>query len=141
MAVEPSACPSLTRQSEYDFGDTAGAAPMVKITLGHGFIPPGIHAGGLSTRMSPSCRCTPKDHRRSGGQAVGGVRGGLCSPAEGILPAPESAHAIRATIDEALECRRTGEPKSILFCLSGHGHFDLLAYDAYLHGELQDVEN
>ncbi|HOQ99457.1 MAG TPA: TrpB-like pyridoxal phosphate-dependent enzyme [Anaerolineae bacterium] len=144
VAVEPAACPTLTKGPyAYDYGDSAGLAPLVKMyTLGHSFVPAGIHAGGLRYHgMSPLISAL--------------VNGGYVEPvaytqtpvfdaavqfarAEGIVPAPESSHAIRAAIDEALQAKEAGEARTILFNLSGHGHFDMAAYDAYFRGELQD---
>jgi tryptophan synthase beta chain len=146
IAVEPASCPSLTRGTyTFDYGDTAATAPVVKMhTLGHTFIPPGIHAGGLRYHgMSPSVSALV-DHGDIEARAVPQVATFAAavqfSKSEGIIPAPESAHAIRVAIDEALKCKATGEKKVIAFNLSGHGHFDLAAYDAYHRGELQDYE-
>lgn len=144
IAVEPEACPTLTRgKLAYDFGDVAGMTPLLSMyTLGKDFMPAGIHAGGLRYHgESPLVSQLYHDGLLEA-QAVNqlGVFDAAVSfaRAEGILPAPESAHAIRAVIDEALHCKETGEAKSILFGLSGHGHFDLTAYDNYLSGNLQD---
>ncbi len=144
IAVEPASCPSITRgRYAFDYGDTAAMAPIVKMhTLGHTFVPPGIHAGGLRYHgMSPSVSALV-DHGDIEGRAVpqnatfeAAVQ---FSRAEGIIPAPESAHAIRVAIDEALRCKEAGEKKVICFNLSGHGHFDMMAYEAYLHGKLED---
>jgi tryptophan synthase beta chain len=146
MAVEPLACPSLTKGAfAYDFGDTAKLTPLVKMfTLGHDFIPASIHAGGLRYHGA-SPLASHLVH-----QGVIEARAYPQKPVfdaalqfartEGILPAPEASHAIRAAIDEALEARAEGRPRTILFCLSGHGHFDLSAYDAYLSGKLEDYE-
>ncbi len=146
IAVEPASCPSMTKGTyAFDFGDTAAMAPIVKMyTLGHTFIPPGIHAGGLRYHgMSPSVSALV-DHgdieARSVKQLATFEAAVQFSRAEGIIPAPESAHAIRAAIDEALECKKTGQKKVIAFNLSGHGHFDMMAYEAYLHGQLQDYD-
>jgi tryptophan synthase beta chain len=146
IAVEPSACPSLTRGSyAYDFGDTAQMTPLVKMhTLGHTFIPQAIHAGGLRYHgMAPLV-----SHLYEGGFIEGVAypqnpvfeAAVQFARAEGIVPAPESAHAIRSTIDEALRCKEAGESKTILFNLSGHGFFDLAAYDRYFADDLQDYE-
>jgi tryptophan synthase beta chain len=146
LAVEPSACPSLTRgMFAYDFGDTAKLTPLIKMyTLGHDFVPPGIHAGGLRYHgASPLL-----SHLLKIGQIEAKAYPQLpvfeaalqFARTEGILPAPESAHAIRAAVDEALTAREEGRAKVILFCLSGHGHFDLAAYENYLSGRLQDYE-
>jgi tryptophan synthase beta chain len=144
LAVEPSACPSLTRGAyAFDYGDTARMAPIVKMhTLGHGFVPPAIHAGGLRYHgMAPSL-CALYDAGKIEARAVpqratfeAAVQ---FARAEGIVPAPETAHAVRAAIDEALEARRAGQRRVILFNFSGHGHFDLAAYEAYLAGGLED---
>jgi tryptophan synthase beta chain len=144
LAVEPAACPSLTKGSfEYDFGDTAKLTPLIKMyTLGHDFVPPGIHAGGLRYHgASPllshllklghiEAKAYPQTPVFDAALQFAGT--------EGILPAPESSHAIRAAVDEALMAREEGKPKAILFCLSGHGHFDLGSYEAYRTGKLQD---
>ena len=146
VAVEPEAAPSLTRGVyEYDFGDTARLTPLVKMyTLGHDFVPEPIHAGGLRYHgMSPLVSLL-KAHDIIEARAVhqrptfeAGVQ---FARTEGIAPAPESAHAIRTAIDEALEAREQGTPRVILFGLSGHGHFDLSAYERYLAGQLEDYE-
>jgi tryptophan synthase beta chain len=146
IAVEPASCPSLTKgQYVYDFGDTAGMAPMVKMyTLGHSFVPPKIHAGGLRYHGMASIVCELYDQglieARSVLQKPTFEAGLLFARHEGILPAPEANHAVRATIDEALKCKETGEKKVILFNLCGHGHFDLAAYEAYQSGKLDDYE-
>ncbi len=144
IAAEPASCPSLTRgRYTFDYGDTAAMAPIVKMhTLGHTFVPPGIHAGGLRYHgMSPSVSALV-DHgdieAKSVQQLATFEAAMTFSKTEGIIPAPESAHAIRVAIDEALECKRTGQKKVIAFNLSGHGHFDLTAYDDYRNGKLQD---
>jgi tryptophan synthase beta chain len=146
IAVEPASCPSLTRgKYTFDYGDTAATAPVVKMhTLGHSFVPPGIHAGGLRYHgMAPSVSALV-DHGDIEARAVPQLAtfGAAVqfAKAEGIIPAPESAHAVRVAIDEALACKESGERKVIAFNLSGHGHFDLTAYDAYRRGELQDFE-
>jgi tryptophan synthase beta chain len=146
IAVEPASCPSLTRGVyAYDWGDTAATAPIVKMhTLGHTFIPPGIHAGGLRYHgMAPSVSALV-DHGDIEARAVAQLETFAAAvtftTAEGIIPAPETAHAIRVVIDEALECKRTGATKVIAFNLSGHGHFDMQAYEAYLRGQLQDYD-
>ncbi len=144
IAVEPSACPTLTRGVfTYDFGDVARFTPLLEMyTLGHDFVPPGIHAGGLRYHGdSPLVSRAYHDgliEARSYGQTSVFEAAVTFSRTEGILPAPESAHAIRAAIDLALECKETGEAKTILFCLSGHGHFDLSAYESYLAGKMED---
>jgi tryptophan synthase beta chain len=144
MAVEPEACPSLTRGTyAYDFGDTVGLTPLVKMhTLGHGFVPPAIHAGGLRYHGAAPLLSQLVDDGVI--EATAYLQNRVFEAAiqfartEGIVPAPESAHAIRATVDEAMRARDAGERRVILFNLSGHGHFDMGAYDAYLAGALQD---
>ena len=144
VAVEPTACPSLTKGPyAYDFGDTAGTTPLIKMhTLGHTFVPASIHAGGLRYHgMAPLLSALVK-----GGyiEAVAYPQTPVFEAAvlfarqEGIVPAPESAHAVRAAIDEALRAKEAGRACTILFNLSGHGHFDMGAYDAYFRGDLQD---
>jgi tryptophan synthase beta chain len=143
-AVEPAACPSLTRgKYAYDFGDTAGMTPLMKMhTLGHDFIPDPIHAGGLRYHgMSPLI-----SHLKEEGmlEAIAKTQrecfaaGIQFARTEGIVPAPEPTHAIAAAIEEALRCKESGESKVILTALCGHGHLDLPAYDAYLSGAMQD---
>ncbi len=146
IAVEPASCPTLTRgKYTFDYGDTAAMAPIVKMyTLGHTFVPPGIHAGGLRYHgMSPSISAMV-DHGDIEARAVKQLAtfeaAMQFSKAEGIIPAPESAHAIRVAIDEALKCKETGEKKVIAFNLSGHGHFDMTAYEQYMAGQLNDYE-
>ncbi|MGH7751733.1 MAG: TrpB-like pyridoxal phosphate-dependent enzyme, partial [Gemmatimonadales bacterium] len=144
VAVEPEACPTLTRGLYlYDFGDTAATTPLLKMyTLGHGFVPPAIHAGGLRYHGDAPLVCLLYDHgfieAVAYGQRTVFDAALQFARSEGILPAPESAHAIRKVIDEALLCKRDGTPRVILFNLSGHGHFDLAAYDAYVAGRLED---
>ncbi|MEV7775205.1 TrpB-like pyridoxal phosphate-dependent enzyme [Kitasatospora sp. NPDC086791] len=144
IAVEPSSCPSLTQGTyEYDFGDTAGLTPLAKMhSLGHDFVPPSIHAGGLRYHgMSPIVSAL-KDldylEARAVPQTACFEAGVTFARNEGIVPAPESTHAVRVAIDEALACRESGESKSILFTLSGHGHFDMQAYLDYFAGKLED---
>src|SRR5512135_3051311 len=146
LAVEPTATPSLTKGVyTFDYGDTAKMAPIVKMhTLGHGFIPPSIHAGGLRYHgMAPSI-CALYDAGYLEAVAVKQTptfeAAIQFARTEGIVPAPESAHAIRAAIDEALDARAKGEKRVILFNLSGHGNFDMAAYEAYLSGKLEDYE-
>jgi tryptophan synthase beta chain len=146
LAVEPTATPSLTRGIyAFDYGDTAQMAPIVKMhTLGHDFMPAPIHAGGLRYHgMAPSL-CGLYDAGLIEAVAVKQVAcfeaAQLFTQTEGILPAPESSHAIRVAIDEALEAKETGEKKTILFNLSGHGNFDLASYNTYLSGQLSDYE-
>jgi tryptophan synthase beta chain len=146
VAVEPTATPSLTKgKYTFDYGDTAKMAPIVKMhTLGHDFMPPGIHAGGLRYHgMAPSVSAlvdagyidaVAVKQRPTFEAAVQFAR------AEGIVPAPESSHAIRTAIDEALDAKAKGEKRVILFNLSGNGNFDMAAYEAYLSGKLEDYE-
>jgi tryptophan synthase beta chain len=146
VAVEPAAAPSLTKGVyTFDYGDTARMAPVVKMhTLGHGFVPPTIHAGGLRYHgMAPSLsafyaagliEAVAVKQRATFEAAIQFAR------TEGIVPAPESAHAIRAAIDEALDAKAKGERRVILFNLSGHGNFDMAAYENYLGGKLEDYE-
>ncbi len=146
VAVEPAACPSLTKgRYAYDFGDTVGLTPLVKMhTLGHGFVPPPVHAGGLRYHGMAPLVCKLYDEGVIEAVAVPQIptfQAALQFAAtEGILPAPEAAHAIRAVIDEALRCNAEGVRRTIVFNLSGHGHFDLSAYEAFLAGKLQDYE-
>jgi tryptophan synthase beta chain len=146
IAAEPEAAPSLTRGVyAYDFGDTGRMAPIVKMhTLGSDFIPEPIHAGGLRYHgMSPLVSLLKEEgvidavsvHQRACFEV--GVQ---FARAEGILPAPESTHAIKVAVDEALEAKARGEQRVILFNLSGHGHFDLSSYERYLQGALEDYE-
>jgi len=145
IAVEPAACPTLTRGAfAYDFGDVAGLTPLLPMyTLGKDFMPPGIHAGGLRYHgMAPLVSHLYKEgliEARAYGQNEVFSAALQFAQTEGLLPAPESSHAIRAAIDEALRCKESGEAKTILFGLSGHGHFDLAAYEDYLTGELKDI--
>ncbi len=144
--VEPYSCPTLTKGPfAYDYGDTAKLAPIVKMyTLGHRFMPPPIHAGGLRYHgMAPIISHLLKlglVEARAVHQLETFEAGIMFARTEGILSAPETMHAIRAAIDEALVCKKTGEAKTILFNHSGHGHVDMYAYDAYLSGKLQDYE-
>jgi len=144
VAVEPEACPSLTKgEYRYDFGDTAGMTPLVKMyTLGHTFIPEGIHAGGLRYHGMGNLICELYDQgymeARAYHQNAVFEAAVQFTRTEAIVPAPESAHAIRAAIDEALAAKEAGEARVILFNLSGHGYFDMTAYDNYLSGNLQD---
>jgi tryptophan synthase beta chain len=146
LAVEPTATPSLTKGVyTFDYGDTAKMAPIVKMhTLGHDFIPPSIHAGGLRYHgMAPSI-CALYDAGYIEAVAVKQLAtfeaAVQFARAEGIVPAPESAHAIRAAIDEALDAKAKDEKRVILFNLSGHGNFDMASYEAYLAGKLEDYE-
>lgn len=146
LAVEPTAAPSLTRGVyTYDYGDTARMAPIVKMhTLGHTFLPPSIHAGGLRYHGMAPLISALYDAGYIEAVAVPQVAtfeaARLFARTEGILPAPESAHAVRAAIDEALDAKEKGEKRVILFNLSGHGHFDMMAYQQYLNGILEDYE-
>jgi tryptophan synthase beta chain len=146
LAVEPASCPSLTRgEYRYDFGDSVGMTPLLKMhTLGHAFRPAPIHAGGLRYHgMAPLVSHLYNlgfIEARAYAQNTCFEAAIEFARSEGIIPAPESSHAIRAAIDEALEAREAGEERVILFNLSGHGYFDMAAYDAYLRGELVDVE-
>jgi tryptophan synthase beta chain len=146
IAVEPASCPSLTKgKYTFDWGDTAKMAPVAKMhTLGHTFIPPGIHAGGLRYHgMAPSVSAMV-DHGDIEARAVNQLEsfeaGVMFAKSEGILPAPEANHAVRAAIDEALLCKRDGVKKVIAFNLCGHGHFDMSAYEAYQQGKLENYE-
>jgi tryptophan synthase beta chain len=146
VAVEPTSCPTLTRgHYAYDFGDSVGLTPlMLMYTLGHDFVPPGIHAGGLryhgdSPLVSQLCK-EGLVEAMAVPQVATFEAGVLFARAEGIIPAPESNHAIRAVVDEARACRSTGEAKTLFFNLSGHGHFDMAAYDKYFGGALEDYQ-
>jgi tryptophan synthase beta chain len=146
IAVEPEAAPSMSRgRYAYDYGDTAKLAPVVKMyTLGHDFIPEPIHAGGLRYHgMSPLVSLLKHEgfiEARSLHQLPCFEAGIQFARTEGIIPAPESTHAIKAAVDIALEAKASGEKKVILFNLSGHGHFDLTSYQRYLSGQLEDYE-
>src|SRR3984957_16348747 len=146
IAAEPAACPTLTRGVyAYDFGDTVGLTPLMPMfTLGHDFVPPPVHAGGLRYHGDAPLVCglvkqglVEARAYRQNETFEAAVR---FARAEGLIPAPEPAHAIRAVIDEAAAAREAGEARVILFGLCGHGHFDLSAYDANLAGELEDPE-
>ncbi len=146
IACEPAACPTLTRGPyAYDFGDTAQLTPLVAMhTLGHDFVPPGIHAGGLRYHgaapivsqllLDGLLRAEAYRQNEVFDAAVTFAR------TEGIVPAPESAHAIKGVVDAAKRADEAGTEQVILFNLSGHGHFDMAAYDAYLHHRLEDHE-
>jgi tryptophan synthase beta chain len=146
LAAEPMACPSLTKGIyAYDFGDTIGMTPLVKMhTLGHDFIPAGIHAGGL--RYHGMAPLVSQLHAEGVIEARAYLQNPVFASAvlftrtEGIIPAPEAGHAIHAAIEEALKAKEAGEERVILFNLCGHGHFDMLAYDNYFAGNLQDYE-
>ena len=145
IAAEPTACPTLTKgEYVYDFGDTAGITPKVKMfSLGADFIPPKIHAGGLRyhgvapiiSALKNEGRITPKSYEQT--EVLGA--GILFARTEGIIPAPESAHAIQAAVESALEAKRDQEERVIVFNLSGHGHFDMEAYGALMDGQLGTV--
>jgi len=146
VAAEPAACPTLTKGVyAYDFGDTAGLTPLMPMyTLGHDFVPPPVHAGGLRYHGDAPSLCAlvkagavearayPQNDTFAAALRFAG--------SEGIIPAPEPAHAIRAVIEEAEAAKQAGDERVILFGLCGHGHFDMGAYDAYLHGRLEDFE-
>jgi tryptophan synthase beta chain len=144
IAVEPESCPKLTRgQFRYDFGDTIGMTPLLPMfTLGHNFVPPSIHAGGLRYHGAGSIVSQLLKDGLIEASAVHQTEsfkaGIMFSKAEGIIPAPESTHAIAQTIREALKAKEEGVEKTILFNLSGHGHIDLGAYDKYFSGEIED---
>jgi tryptophan synthase beta chain len=146
VATEPSACPTLSRGVyAYDFGDTGKMTPLVKMhTLGHDFVPVGIHAGGLRYHGMAPLVSLLYDQGLIEAEAVPQLRAFAAAlrfaRSEGIVPAPESSHAIAAAIDEAERCKESGEAKTILFGLSGHGNFDMAAYDDYLAGKLVDYE-
>ena len=144
--VEPSACPTLTKgEYRYDFGDTAGMTPLMKMhTLGHNFIPEPIHAGGLRYHgMAPLVSHIYElglVEAISIAQKECFAAGVMFAKTEGIVPAPEPTHAIAAAIREALNCKETGEEKTILTALCGHGHLDMSSYEKYLLGEMQDLD-
>jgi tryptophan synthase beta chain len=146
VAAEPAACPTLTRGAyRYDFGDTVGLTPLMPMyTLGHDFVPPPVHAGGLRYHGdAPSLSGLVNAgvvEARAVAQTAAFDAAVRFAQAEGILPAPEPAHALRAVFDEAEEAREAGEERVILVNLCGHGHFDMAAYDAYHAGELEDLE-
>lgn len=144
VAAEPAACPSLTKgKFTYDYGDVAHLTPMMMMyTLGSDFMPPGIHAGGLRYHGS-----SPIQSQLLHDGLIEAVAfeqqdifeaAMLFAQSEGIVPAPESSHAIKAAVDEAIKARQSGEKKTILFVLSGHGYFDMAAYDNYLSGQMQN---
>lgn len=146
VAVEPATCPTLTRgKFAFDYGDSVKMGPIAKMyTLGHDFVPPGIHAGGLRYHGdSPLVSQLYHDgfiEAQAYGQKTVFEAEVQFARAEGIIPAPESSHAIKAAINEALIAKEAGESKVILFNLSGHGYFDLSAYDKYLSGTMEDTE-
>jgi len=146
IAAEPASCPKLTRgKFEYDFGDEAGLTPLLPMfTIGHGFKPASIHAGGLRyhgagvliSQLMKDGYIEARDY----GQLSTFKAGLLFARTEGLIPAPESCHAIACCIEEALKCKESGEQKNILFCLTGHGFVDMGSYEKYLSGELCDFE-
>jgi tryptophan synthase beta chain len=146
LGIEPTACPTLTRgRYTYDFGDTAGLTPLIMMhTLGHGFVPSGIHAGGLRYHGdAPLLSLLVKEkviEARAYPQNPVFDAARLFAQTEGIVPAPETAHAVKAAVDEALAAREQGKPKVIVFNFSGHGFLDLAAYDAFLEGRLEDIQ-
>jgi tryptophan synthase beta chain len=146
VAIEPAAAPSLTRGVyAYDFGDTSMLTPLVKMyTLGHGFMPAPIHAGGLRYHGMASSICELYRSKTIEARAVQQLAtfeaGVLFARAEGIVPAPEAAHAVRGAIDEAIRCREEGKAETIAFNLCGHGHFDMSSYEKYFAGKLVDYE-
>jgi tryptophan synthase beta chain len=146
VAIEPSACPSLTKGTyTYDFGDTVGLTPLVKMhTLGHTFMPAPVHAGGLRYHGMAPLICKLYDDGVIEARAVPQIAtfeaAVQFARTEGILPAPEAAHAVRGAIDEARMAKKEGKRKTIVFNLSGHGFLDLSAYEAHLAGKLQDYE-
>jgi tryptophan synthase beta chain len=144
--VEPASCPTLTKGLyAYDFGDVAGMTPLLKMyTLGHEFIPPPVHAGGLRYHGMAPIVCHLHKlglvEARAEHQLATFEAGVTFARTEGIISAPETNHAIKAVIDEAVKCKESGEAKTILLAHSGHGHFDMGAYDSYLSGKLTDYE-
>ena len=146
VAVEPSSCPTLTKgQYAYDYGDASGFTPLMKMyTLGHDFMPPGIHAGGLryhgDSPLVSNLLHAGLIEAAAVPQLATFDAGVQFARAEGIIPAPESCHAIRQAIDEALACKASGEAKTILFNLTGHGHFDMSSYERYFSGKLEDFD-
>ncbi|QPC84415.1 TrpB-like pyridoxal phosphate-dependent enzyme [Phototrophicus methaneseepsis] len=146
LGIEPAACPSLTRgKYAYDFGDTMGMTPLVKMyTLGHDFVPPPLHAGGLRYHGMGSIVCEMYDQGLMEAIAIQQLETFSAAltfaRAEGIVPAPEAAHGIAGAIREAMAAKDAGEKRVILFNLCGHGHFDMSAYDAYLGDQLSDYD-
>jgi tryptophan synthase beta chain len=146
IAAEPAACPTLTRGVyDYDFGDTAGVGPVVRMhTLGHNFVPDPIHAGGLRYHGDAPSLCLLVKHglveARAYSQNQCFAEAVRFARAEGFLPAPEPSHALRAVAEEAAAAREAGDSRVILFGLCGHGHFDMSAYDAFLAGRLEDLD-
>jgi len=146
VAVEPTSCPTLTKGVyAYDFGDAVGLTPLMKMfTLGHDFMPPGIHAGGLRYHGDSALVSQLYNEGLVEALAIPQLEtfeaGVLFARAEGVVPAPESTHAVAAAIRSARECKETGEAKTLLFNLSGHGLLDMAAYDRYFAGELRDYD-
>ena len=146
IATEPAACPSMTKgMLTYDFGDIAKMTPLIRMhTLGHDFIPPAFHSGGLRYHgLAPLLSCTIEEGLVTPvalQQLATFESAILFAKTEGVIPAPECAHAIRGAVDQALKAKEEGKEKTILFNFCGHGHFDMTAYDAYLANELQDYE-
>jgi len=146
VSCEPKACPTLTKGVyTYDFGDTAGLTPLLKMyTLGHTFVPPPIHAGGLRYHGDAPllCKLTKEGYIEAAAYYQNEVfeAARIFAMSEGFVVAPETAHALKAVVDEAIRCRQTGEEKVILFNCSGHGHFDLQAYSEFLAGKLPNYE-
>jgi tryptophan synthase beta chain len=144
VAAEPAACPTLTRgEIAYDYADAAGLTPLFRMhTLGHTFVPPGVHAGGLRAHGIAPLVSRAVEEGIITPVALPQVAcfeaGVLFARSEGIVPAPESTHAVRVAVDEAIRCREEGTARTILFGLSGHGHFDLAAYEQYFAGSLTD---
>jgi tryptophan synthase beta chain len=144
--VEPAACPSLTRgEYRYDFGDTIGMTPLLKMhTLGHGFIPDPIHAGGLRYHGMAPLVSHVYELGLAEAEAIPQLEcfqaALMFARTQGIVPAPEPTHAIAAAIREANRCKESGESKTILTALCGHGHLDMAAYEAYLHGTMEDLD-
>ena len=145
-AIEPAACPSMTKgRLTYDFGDTGRMTPLIRMhTLGHDFIPPSLHAGGLRYHgLAPLLSCTLEEglvEPKAVMQNAAFRAGMIFARSEGIIPAPEACHVICGVIDEALKAKEEGKEKTILFNFCGHGHFDMLAYDLFLEGKLEDYE-
>lgn len=145
IAVEPSSCPTLTQgEYKYDFGDTEGLTPLIKMyTLGHDFIPPSVHAGGLRYHgMSPLVALLAHEkiiESRSVTQTEVFNSNKIFAQTEGVIPAPETGHAVKTGIDEAIKCSKTGEEKNIIINFSGHGLLDLQGYDDFLEGKLKDI--
>ena len=146
VAAEPAACPTLTRgRYAYDFGDTVGMTPLMPMyTLGHDFVPPPVHAGGLRYHGDAPSLCALVKvglmEAKAIAQTAAFEAAVRFARTEGIIPGPEPAHAIRVVFDEAEAAKEAGEERVILFNLSGHGHFDMSAYQAYFAGELEDLE-